>query len=125
MLRKIIIDDQNILALIHEVFTERASGIRRDERKSGGLRRARHHDGGIIHGPGLLEFRDDTRHLGFFLSDGDIDTDDILAALIDDRIDGDSRFASLTIPDDKLTLAATDRNQRIDRLDSRLKRLID
>jgi hypothetical protein len=45
--------------------------------------------------------------------------------LIDDRIDRNRGLADLTVADDEFALALTDRNQRIDRADTRLQRLFD
>ena len=56
------------------------------------------------------------------LTDRNVDTNNVLALLIDDGIRGDNRFTCLTVADDKLTLTSADRNHGVDRLDTRLKR---
>ncbi len=43
---------------------------------------------------------------------------EVLALLVDDRVDGDSRLAGLPVADDQLTLAAADGDHRVDGLDA-------
>ena len=56
------------------------------------------------------------------LSDCNVDTDNAVAFLVNDRIDRDLRFTRLTVTDDKFPLAAADRNHRIDSFDACLHR---
>src|SRR5208282_4683619 len=49
----------------------------------------------------------------------------VLAALVDDRIDGDRGLAGLTIADYQLALSPSDHQHRVDRLDAGLQRLLD
>ncbi len=56
------------------------------------------------------------------LADRHIDADDVLTFLIDDRIDRHRGLAGLAVADDQFALAATDRNHRVDRLESGLER---
>ena len=44
--------------------------------------------------------------------------------LVDDRVDRDGGLAGLAVADDELTLAAADRDHRVDRLDAGLQRLV-
>ena len=71
----------------------------------------------------------DAGHGGTFLSDGHIDavyrvSGFIIAALVDDRINGNSRLARLAVTDNQLTLSAADRNHRIHGLQTGLQRLV-
>ena len=68
-----------------------------------------------------LHDRRDGRRL---LADRDVDADDALALLVDDRVDGDGGLAGAAVADDQLALAAADRDHRVDRLDARLQRLL-
>src|SRR5213078_4439266 len=56
--------------------------------------------------------------------DGDVDRDDILVLVVDDRVDRDRRLAGLAVAEDQLALAAADRDHRVDRLQARLERLL-
>ena len=58
------------------------------------------------------------------LADGDVDADQVLSLLVDDRVDGESGLAGLTVADDQLALAATDGNQCVDDGDAGLDRRI-
>ena len=67
----------------------------------------------------------DLRDLGALLADGDVDADDALALLVDDRVERDGGLAGLAVADDQLALAAADRDHGVDRLDAGLQRGID
>ena len=66
--------------------------------------------------------RYDGAHL---LTDGNLDADDVLAGLIDDCIESDGGLTCLTVADDKLTLASSDRCKSVDRCNTSHKGLID
>src|SRR6185295_15851520 len=55
------------------------------------------------------------------LADGDIDTKDVEALLIDNGIDGIGGLAGLPVADDQLTLSAADGDHGVDGLDARLQ----
>ena len=48
----------------------------------------------------------------------------VLAALVDDGVEGDGGFADLTVADDELALTTADGNHRVDGLQARLQRLV-
>src|SRR5690606_17332246 len=66
------------------------------------------------------------------LADGDIDAIELLAlvialvdfALVDEGVDGDGGLAGLTVADDQFALAAADGNERVERLEAGLHRLV-
>ena len=60
----------------------------------------------------------------FLLADGYVHTDDIAAALIDDRIHGDGRLAGLAVANNQLSLAPPDGDHAIDGFDAGLQRLV-
>ena len=57
------------------------------------------------------------------LADRDIDTNNVLAFLVDDRVYRDGGFARLAVADDKLALTAPDRHHRVNGFQACLKRL--
>ena len=59
------------------------------------------------------------------LADGDIEALNVFALLVEDGVDGNSRFASTAVTNDELALAATNRNHRVDGFDAGLHRLMD
>src|SRR4029077_10170383 len=82
-------------------------------------------DDRVLHRPVLLERRDDLRDRGLLLSDRDVDADEVLALLVDDRVDRDGGLAGLAIADDQLALAPADRRDRVDHLDPGLDWRVD
>ena len=56
------------------------------------------------------------------LADGDVDADQVLVLVVDDRVDRDRRLPGLAVADDQLALAAADRDHPVDRLDPGLHR---
>jgi hypothetical protein len=46
---------------------------------------------------------------GHALADRDVDRDDVVVLVVDDRVDRDRRLARLAVADDQLALAAADR----------------
>ena len=124
MLGQIIINDQNILALMHEELADGAARIGGNILKGRGFGRGCGHDDGIIHRA--------VRSQGFshlcngrtLLADRYVDTDDARTLLIDDGVQANLGLAGLAVADDQLTLAAADRDHRVNRLDTGLKRYV-
>jgi hypothetical protein len=79
----------------------------------------------VLHRAVLLEDGDGVRHGRELLPDRDVDADETLALLVDDRVDRDRGLPGLAVTDDQLPLATTDRDERVDRLDTGLDRRID
>ena len=57
------------------------------------------------------------------LADRDVDAEDALPLLVDDRVERDGGLARLAVANDELALTAADRNHRVDRFEASLKRL--
>ena len=120
MLGKIIIDHQRIAPGFHELFADGAPGIRSNVLQRSGFIRSRDHNDGVFHGSVPFEQCHCAGNGGFFLTDGHIDADQILAFLVDDRVDGDGGLASLAVADDQFSLAAADGDHRVDGFDTGL-----
>ncbi|CDN44416.1 hypothetical protein BN871_EV_00020 [Paenibacillus sp. P22] len=123
LLGQVIVDDENMLAVVHEVLAHGAARIRSDVKQRGRLGSARRYDDRVIQRALAAEGFDNRTNRGLLLTDSDVDANHAVALLIDDRIDRDLRFARLAVADDELALAAADRNHGVDRLDARLHRL--
>ena len=109
-----------MLSVVAEVLAHRATRVGGDELEWRRLRGGGGHDDGVFHRAFLGQT---VHHLcdgGTFLAYGDVDAGDVAALLIQDRINRDSRLAGLAIANNQLTLAATNRDQRINRLQSGL-----
>src|SRR5262249_47923991 len=121
VLGEVVIYDQRMLTVIPEVFADGCTGEGREVLHGGRIaRRGCHHDA-EIHRVVLFERLDDARHGGTFLTNGDIDTKNVEALLIDNGIDGNGGFAGLPVADDQLTLSAADGDHSVDGLDARLQ----
>jgi len=125
VLGQVVVDDQDMLALMHEIFAHGAAGVGCDilqGRQLGGC--CRHHDG-VAHGTGFGQALHKVCHGGALLADGNVNADDVLALLVDDGIGCDGGLAGLTVTDDQLTLAASDGDHGVDGLDAGLQRFLD
>ena len=121
VLAQIVVNDQHVLALIHEVFAHGAAGVGSDilhgrQLGSGGG----DHDG-IVHSAAGGKAVHDLRHGGTLLTDGNVNADAVLALLVQNGVGGDGGFAGLAVADDQLTLTAADGNHGVDGLDTGLQ----
>ena len=80
-------------------------------------------DDAVAQRVGFFENADDLRDGRLLLADRVVDADDVLVALVDDRVDRDRGLARLPVADDQLALSATDGHHRVDRLEPGLERL--
>ena len=124
MLAQIVIDHQNMLALMHEVFAYGAAGIGRNVLQGRLLGGGGADNDGVVHGAGALQRVYQLRHGRALLTDGHIDADDILSLLVDDGIGGQNGLAGLPVADDQLTLAASDGDHAVNGLDAGLQGLL-
>src|SRR5688572_3958235 len=109
-------------AAVAEVLTHRARRIWRDiqeRRRIGGTGR---NNDAVPERVGFFENPDDLGNRRLLLPDRVVDTDDVLVALIDDRVDSHRRFAGLPIADDQLALSAADRHHRVNSFQAGLQR---
>ena len=123
---QVVVNAECIFVLFnHEVFGHGTARIRRDVLQRGAVRgRSRDHHG-VVHRSVTLEGVDNFGDGTGPLTDGHIDTDNALAFLVDDRIQGDGGFAGLTVADNQLALASTDGDHGIHTLETGLQRLLD
>ena len=122
MLGQIVVDNENVLALVHEILADRAACIRRDILQRRRLGCGRGDDAGIIHRTVLRKRLGYLRDGRTLLADRDVDTDNARALLVDDGVQADRGLAGLAVTDDQLALAAADRDHGVDRLDAGLER---
>src|SRR6185436_6520041 len=99
-------------------------GVRRDVLQRRRLRGRGHDHRGEGHRSSVFEDLHDLGHGGALLPDGDVEAEDVLPLLIDDRVDADGGLAGAAVADDQLALTAADRNHRVDGLQSGLQRLL-
>ena len=124
VLREVVVDAERVLPRVEEVLAHRAAGERRHPLDRRGLLRRRRDDDRVLHRARVAQPLDDLRDRRALLADGDVDADDVSAALVEDRVDRDGGLAGRAVADDQLALAAADRGHRVDRLEARLQRLL-
>ena len=130
VLAEVVVDAQRVLhedavdldADLHDLLAEGSAGVRRQVLERRGILGAGDDDDRVPHRAVLLQRRDGLGDGRELLADGDVDADEPLALLVDDRVDGDRGLARLAVADDQLALATADRDQGIDGLDARLDR---
>ncbi len=125
LFRQVVVDHEGVLAVLHPVLPDRATGVGGEVLERAGRRRGRVDHHRVLHGVVVLECRHHLGHRRSLLADGDVDALHVLAALVDDRVDTDGGLAGLAVTDDQLALAATDRDHAVDGLDAGLERLVD
>ena len=122
MLGQIIVYDEDILALIHEILSQRRTGVRRDVLQGCRIAGGCGYDNGVIHGIVLFQGSYQFCNGRCLLADSHIDTYHILALLVQNRIDGDGSLTGLTVTDDQLTLSTADGEHGIDSQNTGLHR---
>ena len=124
MFRKIVVDDQNILALFHPLFADRTPRIGRNVLQRRRFRSTRVHDRRIFHRIRFFQTRRQTCYRRLFLANGNINAVYVLTLLVNDRIYSNRCLTRLTVTDDQLTLTLADRDHRVNDLQTRHQRLI-
>src|SRR5579862_6008593 len=120
VLGEIIIDDQRVASALHDLFAHRAPCEGRQILQRRGFFGARMDDDGMVEGAVLPLSLTDPRHLEVFLPDGDVDTDQVFAFLVDDGVERDGCLAGLAVANDQLALAAPNGDQGVNHLEARL-----
>src|SRR5437868_4744457 len=101
---------------VAEMLAHGAGRVRSDVLHRGGFGgRSGHHDG-VLHRAVILQHLHDLRNGRPLLPNGAINTDQVVALIVDDGVERNRGFARLTIADDELALATADWNHAVDRL---------
>ncbi len=99
-----------------------AGRVGTDEQQRRRRRRGRPDHDSELHRARLFQRLDHLGNRRLLLPDGVIDADDVVAALIQDRVDGDGGLAGLPVTDDELALTAANRHHGVNRLETGLQR---
>ena len=132
LLRQIVVEDHRVAAVVAEELAHRAAGVGRQELHRRRIGRGGGDHDGVFHRAVFLQRLHQLRHGGALLPDRDVDAVELLRLigagvdrlLVDDRVDDHRGLAGLAVADDQLALAAADRDQRVDRLQAGLHRLV-
>src|SRR5262249_11756300 len=111
--------------VIAEIFAHRTGRIRSDVLHRRGLRSGSGNNNRIVHGAVISE---GLHHVGdrrTLLANGAVDTNEVIAFVVDDSVKHDRSFAGLAVSDDEFALATSNRNHRIDGLKTGCHRLPD
>ena len=125
MLGKIVVHNQHVAPLMHEVFAHRAACVGSDVLQRRGIAGRRAEDDGIPQRVVRLQRLHELRNARRLLADGDIDAHDVLILLVENRVERNGRLAGLAVADDEFALAAADGEHGIDGQKSRLHGLVD
>ena len=115
---------ERVPAGVEEVLGHRAARVRRHELDRRGLVGRGGDDDRVVERARVVERLREADHGRHALPDRDVDGDDVLVLVVDDRVDRDRRLAGLAVADDQLALAAADRDHAVDRLQAGLQRLL-
>ena len=113
---------------ITEILANRRTGKRSVIAECSRVGSCSRNNDSVIHGPLFLQGLHQTGDSRSFLTNCHIDTEHwftcfICSTLIDYRINRNRCLSCLTVTDNQLSLSASDRNHRIDRLETSLQRL--
>ena len=114
VLGEVIINNEDVFALVHEVFGDGDTGVRCQVLHRGAFGCACMDDDGVIHGACGLQFFVYTNNVGVLLADGYVNTNDVLTLLVQNGINADGCLTGAAVADDKFTLASSDRNHGVD-----------
>ncbi len=132
LLGEVVVEDHRVHAVVAEILAHRAAGVGGEILHRRGVGGGGGDDDRVFHRAVFLEGAHELRHRRALLADRDIDAVKLLLLvaggvdrlLVDDGIDDHRRLAGLAVADDELALAAADRDQRVDRLEPGLHRLV-
>ena len=122
VLREVVVNDQYVAACLHERLRDAGCGVRSDVSETGRIVAFGHDNDGVIHRALFTQGRHGLCNSGRALSNGTIDAQDVLAALVEDRVDRNGGLARLAVAENQLALAAPNGNERIDDFEAGLER---
>ncbi|CAB4864703.1 unannotated protein [freshwater metagenome] len=133
LLGEVIKHDEHVLAGVHPVLADGRTRVGGEVLEPGRVRGWCGHDGRVLHGAVLLERTLDGGDRRTLLADCYVDAANLLVrvarqpvlALVQDRVEAHCGLAGLAVTDDELALSTPDRRHGINRLDTRLQRLLD
>merc|ERR1719468_400394 len=133
LLGQVVEDDDSVHTVVSEVFTHSAARVRGQILQGSGIRGGSRHNNRVLHSVSVSQTLDNLSNGGSLLADGNVNAEQLGLSvitlveplLVNDGIDGNSGFASLSVTNDQLTLTTTNGDKRVNSLDTSLHRLSD
>lgn len=116
MVGEIVVNDQNVAPGVHIVLGHAGRGVGRNVGQSGRIVAFGHHDDCVRHCPFFLQDRNRFRHGRCALANGTVNTQHVLALLVEDGVDRDCGLAGLAVPQNQFPLAPADRDECVNNL---------
>jgi hypothetical protein len=123
---EIVEDDEGVLSVVTEPFSDGGSREGGEVLKGSGFGSGGSDNDGVLHGVVLLEGLNELSDGRTLLSDSDVDTVElgglvlsiVPSLLVEDSVDGDGGLSSLPVSDDQLTLSTSNGNHGVNRFES-------
>ncbi len=125
VLREVVVNDQYVAACLHERLRDAGCGVRSDVSETGRIVAFGHDNDCVIHRALFTQGRHGLCNSGRALFNGTIDAQDVLAALVQDRVHRNGSLARQAVAENQLALAAPNGNERINYFEPGLKRHCD
>ena len=122
VLGQIIVNDEDVFLLVHEILGDGYAGIRSQELHGSGISCRSGNNDRIGVGAALFKGLGQTGNTARLLANCYINTDYAGILLVQDGIDRNSGFTGTAVADDQLALSASDRNQGVNCLNTGLQR---
>ena len=113
VLGKVVVNYQDVLAVVHEELAHCAAGVGCDVLKRCGVAGGCVYDYRVIHRAVLAEVLGELRHGGRLLTDSNVNADYSLALLVEDSVQCDGGLAGLAVADYQLTLTSAYREHGV------------
>merc|ERR1719334_1919097 len=133
LLGQVVEDDDSVHAMISEVFSHSNTRVRSKILQGSSIGSSGRHDSCVFHSISICKPFDNLGNSGSLLSNSNVDAVHFLlgissiveSLLVDNSIDGNSSFSSLSVSNDQFTLSTANWHKGVDGLDTSLHRLAD
>ncbi len=112
-----------VLAVIHKELANCSTSHRSDVLHRSGVGSGSRNDNGVVECTVLLQGLANVSNRRGLLTNGYVNADHVLATLVQNSVDSNGSLTRLTVANDELTLAAANRNHRVDSQKTSLHRL--
>jgi hypothetical protein len=121
LLGEIVVDNEAVHAVVTEVFSDSASRVGGKELEGSGIGGSGGNDDSVLEGVTVTEETHNVGDGGTLLTNGDVDaveglglvSEFVVGLLVEDGVNGDGSFSSLSVTNDKFTLSTANGNLNI------------